>query len=215
MTVLRTRIKVCGITGLDDARSAVAAGADALGFIFVEQSPRHSDPERVREIVRRLPPFVNAVGVFVDADPTHVEEIAHYCRLDLVQLHGSESPDYCRNLSIGVVKAFRVGPGFSASHLVPYVEGVRAFLLDTYHPEMAGGTGKTFDWDLLRGIGAVSRPVILAGGLKPENVVSAIERVRPYAVDVNSGVEWAPGRKDAERIERFVRLVREADSRLS
>ena len=214
MTVLRTRIKVCGITGLEDARAAVAAGADALGFIFVEQSPRNSDPEQVREIVRQLPPFVDAVGVFVDADTIRVEEIAQFCRLDLVQLHGSEPPDYCRHLSIGVVKALRVGPDFSSGQFSPYAESVRAFLLDTYHPEMAGGTGKTFDWDLAREL-ASSRPIILAGGLKPENIAMAIEKVRPYAVDVNSGVESSPGRKDTEKLERFVRLVRETDVRLS
>jgi len=211
MTVLRTRIKICGITGLEDAAAAVAAGADALGFIFVEQSPRSCDPELVREIVRCVPPFVDAVGVFVDENPTRVEEIAQFCRLNLVQLHGSESPEYCRNLPVDKVKAFRVGPGFSADQLLPYVEQVRAFLLDTYHPEMAGGTGKTFDWDLVQELG-VSRPIILAGGLKPENVADAIERVRPYAVDVNSGVETTPGSKDTEKIERFVRLVRETDA---
>jgi phosphoribosylanthranilate isomerase len=215
MAVGRTRIKVCGITGIDDARAAVAAGADALGFIFVDQSPRNTDPELVRDIVRRLPPFVDAVGVFVDADPIRVAEIAQFCRLNLVQLHGNEPPDYCLNLKVGVVKAFRVGPGFSAGQLAPYAEGVRAFLLDTYHPEMAGGTGKTFDWNLVRELGTAPRPVILAGGLKPENVAMAIEQVRPYAVDVNSGVESSPGRKDTERLERFVRLVRETDIRLT
>lgn len=214
MTVRRTRIKVCGITRLEDAKTAVAAGADALGFIFVETSPRHSDPELVREIIRQLPPFVDTVGVFVDADPIHVEEIAQFCRLDLVQLHGSESPGYCSSLAVGVVKAFRVGPGFSDSLLSPYAESARAFLLDTYDPAMAGGTGKSFDWDLVQELGA-TRPLILAGGLNPENVARAIERVRPYAVDVNSGVESAPGRKDMVRLERFVRLVRETDACLS
>ena len=180
----------------------------------MDTSPRNSDPELVREIIRRLPPFVDAVGVFVDEEPTHLEEIAQFCRLDLVQLHGCESPGYCSSLAVGVVKAFRVGPGFGASDLIPYAERVRAFLLDTYHPEIAGGTGQTFDWGVVQEL-AATRPVILAGGLNPENVGSAIERVRPYGVDVNSGVESAPGRKDMVRIERFVRLVRETDARLS
>ena len=211
---MRTRIKVCGITRPEDAMAAVEAGVDGLGFIFVEKSPRNIDPEQALEIIRLLPPFVDAVGVFVDAEATVVEEIAHYCRLTLVQLHGDESPRYCRDLPLPVLKAFRVGADFDGTAFVPYEDCVRGFLLDTYHKDMAGGTGETFDWGILQQL-EPARPVILAGGLNQENAVAAIERVRPYAVDVNSGVESAPGRKDIVRLEQFVRQVRETDARLS
>ena len=211
---MRTRIKVCGITRPEDALAAVEAGVDGLGFIFVEKSPRNIDPEQAREIIRLLPPFVDAVGVFVDAEATVVEEIAHYCRLTLVQLHGNESPGYCRNLPLSAVKAFRVGADFDGTAFVPYESCVSGFLLDTYHKDMAGGTGETFDWALVQQL-EPARPVILAGGLNPENAAAAIEQVRPYAVDVNSGVESAPGRKDMVRLEQFIRQVRETDAKFS
>jgi len=211
---VRTRIKVCGITRPEDAVAAVEAGVDGLGFIFVEKSPRNIDPEQAREIIRLLPPFVDAVGVFVDAEATVVEEIAHYCRLTLVQLHGNESPGYCRNLPFSVVKAFRIGADFDGTAFGPYEDSVRGFLLDTYHKDMEGGTGETFDWALVQQL-EPARPVILAGGLNPENAAAAIERVRPYAVDVNSGVESAPGRKDSVRLEQFIRQVRATDAQLS
>ena len=211
---MRTRIKLCGITRPEDAMAAVEAGVDGLGFIFVEKSPRNIDPEQAREIIRLLPPFVDAIGVFVDAEATVVEEIAHYCRLTLVQLHGNEAPGYCRNLPLSVVKAFRVGADFDGTAFVPYEDCVRGVLLDTYHKDMAGGTGETFDWALVQQL-EPAQPVILAGGLNPENVAAAIEQVRPYAVDVNSGVESAPGRKDLVRLEQFIRQVRETDAKLS
>ena len=184
---MRTRIKVCGITRPEDALAAVEAGVDGLGFIFVEKSPRNIGPEQAREIIRLLPPFIDAVGVFVDAEATAVEEIAHYCRLSMVQLHGNESPGYCRDLPLSVVKAFRVGGDFDGTALAPYDVCVRGFLLDTFHKEMAGGTGETFDWALVQQL-APARPVILAGGLNPENVKQSAEYVKPYAVDVCSGV---------------------------
>ena len=204
---MRTRIKVCGITRPEDALAAVEAGVDGLGFIFVEKSPRNIDPEQAREIIRLLPPFV-------DAEETVVEEITHYCRLTLVQLHGNESPRYCSNLPFSVVKAFRIGADFDGTAFVPYEDCVRGVLLDTYHKDMAGGTGETFDWALVQQL-EPAQPVILAGGLNPENVAAAIEQVRPYAVDVNSGVESAPGRKDLVRLEQFIRQVRETDAKLS
>lgn len=210
---MRTRIKVCGITRPEDALAAVEAGVDGLGFIFVEKSPRNIDPEQARNIIRMLPPFVEAVGVFVDKEVTLVEEIAHYCGLTLIQLHGNESPGYCRTLPLSVVKAFRVGADFDGAAFVPYEDCVRGFLLDTYHKNMAGGTGETFDWDLVQQL-KPSRPIILAGGLNPENAGAAIERVRPYAVDVNSGIESAPGRKNRARLEQFIRRVRETDANL-
>jgi phosphoribosylanthranilate isomerase len=206
----RTRIKVCGITEPEDARAAVAAGADGLGFIFVPQSPRHIDPDRVREITGELPPLVNAVGVFVDEELEVVEEIIHYCGLSVVQLHGAETPDYCSNISCQVVKSFAINSATESDDLAPYAEFVNGFLLDTYHKDMAGGTGAAFDWGLVEQIKPPG-PVILAGGLTPDNVGDAIKQVKPFAVDVNSGVEYQPGRKDTDKLKKFAHEVRKAD----
>jgi phosphoribosylanthranilate isomerase len=207
----RTRIKVCGITRLNDAMAAAAVGVDGLGFIFVKQSPRYIEPEQVREIVRQLPPFVDAVGVFLNEEATVVDEIARYCGLTLVQLHGDETPAYCRSLPRQVLKVVRVGPDFDQDILRSYEEGVHAFLFDTFHKELAGGTGRTFDWDLIAAL-KPHRPVILAGGLHAGNVAEAIRQVKPYAVDVNSGVESAPGIKDFIRLQQFVDMIRKADA---
>ena len=207
---LRTRIKVCGITGQEDARAAVAAGADGLGFIFVEQSPRMVDPDMVRAITGELPPFVDSIGVFRDEAMEVVEEIIHYCRLSLVQLHGAESPEYCRTVSCPAIKSFAIHPGSQSEELAVYSEVVSGFLLDTYHKEMAGGTGMVFDWKLVEQIQPPG-PVILAGGLNPENVGEAIRQVKPFAVDVNSGVEYQPGRKDTDKLKSFADEVRKAD----
>ncbi|MCF6291546.1 MAG: phosphoribosylanthranilate isomerase [Desulfobacterales bacterium] len=211
--VIRTRIKVCGITDPADAAAAVAAGVDSLGFIFAD-SPRRVEPDLARDIIRYLPPMVDAVGVFVDKDLREVEEIIQYCRLTMVQLHGAESPGYCRGLSIRVVKSFRIGPHSTAADLAPYEGAVAGFLLDTYRQGVAGGTGAVFDWDLVEKV-APPGPVILAGGLDPDNVAEAVHRVRPFAVDVNSGVEYAPGRKDHDLLNRFVALVRNTDATLA
>ena len=207
---LRTRIKVCGITGKDDARAAVAAGADGLGFIFVKESPRLVDPDVVRAVTGELPPFVNSIGVFCDEDIEVVEEIINYCHLTLVQLHGSESPEYCKGVSRPVIKSFSVRPETESQELVTYSEVASGFLLDTYHKDMAGGTGKVFDWKLVEQIQPPG-PVILAGGLNPENVGDAIRLVKPFAVDVNSGVEYQPGRKDTDKLKSFADEVRKAD----
>lgn len=207
---LRTRIKVCGITSLEDARLAVAAGADALGFIFVEQSPRLVTPDMVRAIAGQLPPFVNSIGVFRDEKVEDVEEIVSYCSLALVQLHGAETPEYCRSLSCSVIKSFAMHPGMNREELAPYTEVANAFLLDTHHKDLAGGTGKAFDWKLVDELKPPG-PVILAGGLSPENVGEAIRQVKPFAVDVNSGVEYQPGRKDSDKLKNFAHEVRKAD----
>jgi phosphoribosylanthranilate isomerase len=206
----RTRIKVCGITCQEDARIAVAAGADALGFIFVEQSPRLVEPDRVRAMTSELPPFINRVGVFQDEEIELVEEIISYCRLSQVQLHGSESPEYCRKISAQVIKSFCLRQDTDHEELAAYGDAVSGFLLDTYHQDMAGGTGRVFEWTL---VGQVKppAPVILAGGLNPENVREAIRQVKPFAVDVNSGVEYQPGRKDTDKLKSFVMEVRKAD----
>ena len=207
---LRTRIKVCGITGQEDARAAVAAGADGLGFIFVKQSPRVVDPDMVRAITGELPPFVDSIGVFRDEEIEVVEEIVNYCHLTMVQLHGSESPEYCKNISCPVIKSFAVHQESESGELAAYSEVVRGFLLDTYHKDMAGGTGIVFDWKLVEQIQPPG-PIILAGGLTPENVGEAIRQVKPFAVDVNSGVEYHPGRKDSDKLKSFADEVRKAD----
>ena len=202
----RTRIKICGMTDMAEVRHAVAAGVDALGFIFAKASPRYIDPERARGIISTLPPFVAAVGVFVNEEAERVAEIAQYCRLSVIQLHGAESPDYCRRFQTRVVKAFQVHEGLTAMDLQPYEEVVSGFLLDTYDKKQAGGTGKTFDWSLIRKL-QPGKPVILAGGLGPANVARAIAEVRPFAVDVNSAIETEPGRKDPVLISRLVEAV--------
>ena len=207
---VRTRIKVCGMTDKSEVADTVAAGVDALGFIFVKESPRKVEPDKVRAIVGDLPPFVDAVGVFVDEKAEVVDEIVQYCGLTMVQLHGAESPEYCEKISTRVVKAFRVGPESTKSDLTPYEDKIAAFLLDTYSKKAAGGTGKTFDWRLVETINPPGF-VILAGGLSPDNVGEAIRQVRPLAVDVNSGVETMPGKKDINEIRRFVEEVRKAD----
>ena len=204
-----TRIKICGLTSLADAREAVEAGADALGFVFHPPSPRAVRPEVVREITRQLPPFVARVGVFVDTDADRAEEIARIAGLDTLQFHGKESPEYCGRFErYRVVKAFRMdGPG-ALARLEEYKRF--AWLLDSYVPGVLGGTGQTFNWDLACEAVRMGGQVILAGGLVPENAARAVAAVRPYAVDVSSGVEIAPGRKDPARIRAFVAAVRGA-----
>lgn len=202
-------MKICGITSFDDASAAVALGADALGFNFHPESPRYTDPAAARGIISRLPPFANAVGVFVNPGcPADVLAIARAAGVGVLQLHGDESPEFCRALADWpLIKAVRVG-----GELDPVVLGrypARAFLLDARDETAYGGTGRTFDWEraaAVRGIGAI----ILAGGLTPENVGRAIRTVRPYAVDVCSGVESMPGRKDRTRMARFMEEVRNA-----
>ncbi len=211
----RTRVKMCGITNRYDAEEGVLAGVDALGFIFVEASPRHVSPELVRGIIADLPPFVDCVGVFVDRDLKEVEEIISSCGLSHVQLHGSEDPEYCKSLARSaapckVIKAFRVGGETQLELFSPYDDAVQGFLLDTYSKGIAGGTGLSFDWRIIDGL-RLQLPLILAGGLDPENVREAIRQVRPFAIDVNSGVEWTPGMKNAEKVHAFMEQVRLAD----
>jgi len=197
-----TRIKICGITSREDALAAVECGADALGFVFAESS-RQIAPDRAGDIIASLPPMVTTVGVFVDESHRRVREIALRCHLNALQFHGNESPAYCRGFYRKVIKAFRVRDGSIARDLAGY--DVDACLLDS---PAGGGTGRTFDWELVRGI---TGRIILAGGLTPDNVAEAIQRVRPYAVDVSSGVESEPGKKDRRLMEKFVRQVRECE----
>jgi len=200
------RVKICGITRPEDARLAVAAGADALGFVFHPGSPRCVAPEAVRDMVRGLPPFVLAVGVFVDETPDRMNELAAFCGLDRIQLHGSEPQAVADSLSRPVIKAVRVRDRESLETLDRF--RCRAFLLDTHDPEAPGGTGKAFDWRLAAEAVARGHRVILAGGLTPENVAQAVRQVRPYGVDVSSGVEQEPGRKDPEKVRAFIRAAK-------
>lgn len=196
-----TKVKICGITSLDDALMAVDAGADALGFVFFEKSPRYLGPEAAARVIARIPPLVQVVGLFVNAELDFVNRTADSCGLDIVQLHGEESPAYCRLVRRRVMKAFRVrGP----ESLIPMAQyQVSAYLLDAYSPNAYGGTGERFDWDCA--VAAKERgPIVLAGGLNPDNVAFAVAKVAPYAVDVSSGVESVPGRKDPEKVRRFI-----------
>ncbi len=203
---------MCGTTSLKDAMAAVDAGVDGLGFIFYEKSPRNVDPEVAQVIIEQLPPFVDTVGVFVNRDREEVEEIIRYCRLGYAQLHGDESAKYCERLArfaapCQVLKALRVGEHLQAGDIAPYNEHVKGFLLDTFQKDLVGGTGRSFDWSIIERL-ALKKSFILAGGLDADNVAAAIEAVHPYAVDVNSGVEKSPGKKDHELIKAFVRTVR-------
>ncbi len=202
-----TRVKICGITNLADARHAVESGADALGFIFAV-SPRQVTPDTVRRIVEELPPWIAAVGVFVDEKPEKVRRISESCRLTDIQLHGSESAAVARTLmrDVRVIKAFRVGPGFEADVAAKYEAD--AFLFDSRIEGLAGGTGKTFDWDLVRR--RFDRPMIVSGGLNAKNVGKAIRLLKPFGVDTSSGVERAPGKKDPKLVEEFIRHAKRA-----
>ena len=199
------RVKICGITRAEDALAAVRLGADAVGFNFWPGSKRYLPPAAARAIATRLPPFVTIVGVFVNQPEAEVLGIAEEAGLQVLQLHGDEPPDLCARLPLPVVKAIHVDAVKTLSKLLSYE--VSAFLLDT--PSRGhGGTGLPFDWSLAEGVSEVA-PVILAGGLDPENVAEAIRTVRPYAVDVASGVESSPGVKDVARMARFIARVRE------
>lgn len=202
------RIKICGITNAADAIAAVEAGADALGFMFYERSKRYVTPDAVAEIVAELPPFVMRVGVFVDPPLEIVNQTASTCGLTALQFHGAESPEFCAQFGLPVIKAFRVGDASSLEQLPTYQTS--AWLLDSAVPGQLGGTGETLDWELARAAVKLGRPVILAGGLTPENVVQAVRQVRPYGVDVSSGVESAPGRKDHKLVKLFLRAARDA-----
>jgi len=197
------KIKICGITNEADALAAVHAGADALGFIFYRGSPRYVEPERVAGIVGGLPPFVVPVGVFVNASVDEVDEVCEKTGIQVAQLHGDESPDYCRRVARPVVKALRVRDESWKSDAAAYAVG--AVLLDTYAEDRYGGTGTVFDWRLVEGS---PHRVILSGGLNPMNVAEAVRSVRPYGVDTGSGVEREPGRKDHGKIRAFVEAVR-------
>jgi len=202
-----TRVKICGITSLEDALSAVEAGADALGFVFYKESPRHIFPEQAARIISQLPPFVQVAGLFVNEEAATVNELADLCRLDLIQLHGDEPADYCQLIRRRVLKAFRVRSLTCLDPIRDYP--VAGYLLDTFSPSFYGGTGLSFNWEIAAEAVKRHQRIILAGGLTPDNVAEAIRLVRPWAVDVSSGVESAPGTKDHQKVREFIRNAKE------
>ena len=205
MTNPQVKVKVCGMTQLKDAAFAVQQGADAVGFIFYKNSPRSVTMNTARDIILKLPPLVDTVGVFVNESVDRINKIANYCGLDLVQLHGEESPAFCKKIQRRVIKAFRVKDLQSVKQLEKY--SVSGYLLDTFSDNAHGGTGKTFDWNLALPAKKIG-PVILAGGLTARNILQAIRQARPYGVDVCSGVEKLPGIKDPEKVRAFLKNIR-------
>jgi len=201
----QVRIKICGITNLEDALVATELGADAVGFVFYEKSPRYINPRTAALIIRELPPFVATVGVFVNEPPEKLVDIAKQSGVGCVQLHGDETPEYCASLGLRTIKALRVKDAYVLNELRSFT--VSGILLDTYREGVPGGTGETFDWEIAAEAAKAGR-IILSGGLTPGNVKQAIEKVRPYAVDVSSGVESKPGRKDHEKLRKFFEQVR-------
>jgi phosphoribosylanthranilate isomerase len=201
----RVRVKLCGITNAADARVCVTAGADALGFIFAENTPRYIEPAMAASIIAQLPPFVTPVGVFWDHKPEHVKAISQECRLRALQFHGDEPPETLQDYWLPVIKTIKVSGPTDFDRMSGY--RVSAFLVDSALPWSEGQARAPLPWGMVRR-GTAGRRIILAGGLTPENVAEAIDTVRPFAVDVTSGVELRPGRKDHDRVSRFVAAVR-------
>ena len=202
------RIKICGITRLEDARIAADLGVDALGFIFAPASPRYIAPSDAAEIIRRLPPFVSKVGVFVNEKPQDAFDAAVAAGVDTVQFHGDESPECCAHFPLPVIKVFSVNNDFDPAVMSPYKDKVSGYLLDTWDRDRRGGSGRTFDWSIAAKICARHNAVILSGGLGTLNIREAIEAVGPYAVDVNSGAEVSPGVKNPYKIKEIVSIVK-------
>ena len=199
---MAVRVKICGITRLQDLHAACEAGADALGFVFYEKSPRHVSMATATALVRELPPFVQSVGLFVNAEPDFVEAVLQAVPLDLLQFHGDETAADCMRYGRPYIKAVRVTPSTDLLKCAADFETARGLLLDAYVPGVPGGTGERFDWSLIPP--DLPKPVILSGGLTPANVADAVAQVRPWAVDVSSGVEAAKGIKDPHHVAQFI-----------
>lgn len=204
---MAVRVKICGITRNEDMSAACAAGADALGFVFYAKSPRNLSIEQAASLIKALPPFVQSVGLFVDAEPVFVRAVLEAVPLDLLQFHGGENPEYCRQFGRPYLKAVRVRPGVDLVKYASDFSDARALLLDAFVPGVPGGTGERFDWRLIPA--GLNRPIILSGGLNPDNVTEAVQAVQPWAVDVSSGVESAPGIKDAAKVAAFIERARQ------
>lgn len=199
---MRTRVKICGITRLEDALASVEAGADALGFVFYPPSPRAIAIDQAAEIIGSLPAFVTSTALFVDADAGYIESVIRETNIDLLQFHGNESDDFCRKFDRPFMKAVRMKPELDLRSLFAAYPNARSFLLDAYRPDLPGGTGEQFDWSRIPE--EIRSDILLAGGLDSTNVAKAISEVRPYAVDVSGGVEAAKGIKDAAKIKQFM-----------
>jgi phosphoribosylanthranilate isomerase len=206
---MATAVKICGMTRVEDALAAARAGAHAIGLVFHAASPRSVAPERAAQIVHALPPFVTSVALFVDAQPEFIRAVLDVVPVDLLQFHGTEPPEYCAAFGRRWLKAIRVAPGVDLLQCAARYAGATALLLDAYSPAAHGGTGQSFDWGLIPS--SLPLPIVLAGGLTPQNVGEAVRRVRPWAVDVSSGVERDKGIKDAAKIAAFIRGARDAD----
>ncbi len=201
------KIKICGITSKQDAFAAVELGVDALGFIFAK-SPRRIEPEKARAIINSLPPFVKIIGVFVNEAPAKIREITEYCALDMIQFHGDETPDDCNKFMPRAVKAFQLKDESTLEQMNLYSGKIRALLFDAFSKDKRGGTGKTFDWNLAIKGKDLGMPIILSGGLNPSNIEEAIKTVKPYAVDVNSGIEISPGKKDHVLMKQLFEVIK-------
>ena len=207
---METAVKICGITRPEDALAAARAGAPAIGLVFYAKSPRNVPPARAAEIIRVVPPFVTTVGLFVNAEAEEIRRVLAEAPVNLLQFHGEEAPEFCRQFKRPYVKAVRMKAGVDLLQYAQDYHDAKALLLDNYVEGLHGGSGVAFDWSLIpRGL---PLPVILSGGLTPENVAEAVRRVRPSAVDVSSGVESAKGIKDAQKIAAFIKGVRSGDS---
>lgn len=207
---MRTRVKICGITRIEDATAAALHGADAIGLIFYRPSPRYVTPEQAGRIVAATPAFVSTVAVFVNPSRDEVETVIRESGVTLLQFHGDETPEFCAGFSRPYIKAARIRPGLDLiKYLSPHA-AARAWMVDSFHEDLWGGTGGAFDWSLVPR--NAEKPVILSGGLTSDNVAGAVRRVRPYAVDVSTGVEASKGIKDAAKIAAFIGAVRREDS---
>jgi phosphoribosylanthranilate isomerase len=203
---MSVKVKICGITNVEDGMAAAEAGADALGFIFYEKSPRYVPIDKAAVVLRDLPPLIVKVGVFVDAEEDLVFRAIRECGLNLLQFHGAETPEYCLQFGLMSMKAFQIRDAQSLSRLTDFKTD--AWLLDAYSADKLGGTGERFNWDFAIEARKWGRPIFLAGGLTPENVAEAVRHVQPYAVDVSSGVEASPGKKDHDKVKAFIDAAR-------
>ena len=207
---MTTVVKICGVTRVEHALAAAHHGAHAIGLVFYELSPRYVDPDTAARIVRALPPFVTPVGLFVDAPEDEVRRISRTAGIQLIQFHGSETPALCARIGLPYMKAVRVRPGVDLLQYARDFESAQALLLDAYQEGLHGGTGATFDWALIPP--SLPLPIVLSGGLNPDNVNAAVRAVRPWAVDVSSGVEASKGIKDEAKIAAFIQGVRDVDA---
>ena len=201
------KVKICGITNLEDARDSVKAGCNALGFVFYKKSPRYIEPDKAKAIIERLPKNIIKIGVFVNGKEKEIKKVARLCRLDMLQFHGDESPEFCKRFKgYKIIKAFRVKDKINLSKISIYK--TFAYLFDTFVKSRIGGTGKSFNWKLLDALDRISCPVFLSGGLNAKNVKEAIKKVKPAWVDASSSLEIRPGKKDRNKIREFINVVK-------